>query len=334
MFTQARLKLTGWYLLIVMTISLAFSLVIYRSVTFELNRIRDAQRLRFERRLLLEPTSIPYFDEDILNETRGRVLTMLGIVNGSILILSAALGYYLAGVTLSPIQKMLEEQQQFISDASHELKTPLTAMRTNLEVGMRSPAVAHGEAQRILADNLGQVTRLQQLAEGLLEIAHSSHVQLQKTSVESLLTEAIRAVTPLATAKHVSIGRPGRRTELVMAEPAALGRALVAVLDNAIKYSPAGSRVQLMVQTGKRTLTIRVSDKGPGIANADLAHVTDRFYRSDKSRSTHGYGLGLPIAKQIMATHHGTLQLTSRLGRGTTVLLTLPYSGHIQQATG
>lgn len=334
MFTQARLRLTGWYLLIIMTISIAFSLVIYRSVTLELNRIRDTQRLRFERRLLLEPASVPYFDEDILSETRGRVLTVLGIVNGSILFLSAALGYYLAGVTLSPIQKMLEEQQQFISDASHELKTPLTAMRTNLEVGIRDPQLTQADARHILNDNLGQVTRLQQLAEGLLEMTRSSHSQPVSTPVEAIVAEAVATVLPLAQEKEVEIVGPGKHAEIIMADISALSRALVAILDNAIKYSPRRSQIRITVATAKRTLQIAVRDMGQGIAADELSRVTDRFYRSDKSRSTTGYGLGLSIAQQILASHHGTLRLTSKLGRGTTVTMTLPYSGHIQKVTG
>jgi signal transduction histidine kinase len=329
MFTQARLKLTGWYLLIIMTISVAFSLVIYRSVTLELNRIRDTQRLRFERRFILDPTLVPIFDEDILDETRGRVLTVLGMVNGSILFISAALGYYLAGITLSPIQKMLEDQQQFISDASHELKTPLTAMRTSLEVGIRDRAVAGTAAEPLLRDNLQQVTRLQHLAEGLLDMARSEHLALAPVSIATILEEARREIDPIATARHVKIVAPSSAL-MIRADAPSLTRALVAILDNGVKYSPRGATIHIGMQHDAHTLRLTVSDRGPGIPKVDLPHVTDRFYRGDKSRTTHGYGLGLPIAKQILLAHHGDLGVVSRVGKGTTVVLSLPYSGGLQ----
>jgi len=118
-FTSARFKLTAWYLLIITIISLFFSLIIYRMVGLEIERFAHRQRLRLDGPFIRQEFSLP--DIDLINETKYRFLITLAMVNGGILILSGSLAYYLAGKTLAPIQLMLDEQNRFISDSSHEL---------------------------------------------------------------------------------------------------------------------------------------------------------------------------------------------------------------------
>src|SRR3989344_604942 len=124
MFRSARLKLTGWYLLIIMLISMSFSIVIYRGLTTEVERLAQAQKFLFERRLrghfLIPVDPTPLVDTDLVNETKQRIRVLLFLINSSILFASGGLAYLLASRTLEPIQKMVEEQNRFISDASHE----------------------------------------------------------------------------------------------------------------------------------------------------------------------------------------------------------------------
>src|SRR3989338_803664 len=148
-FHYARLKLTAWYLLIIMALSTLFSLVIYNALTAEVDRFERAQRFFIERRLqegslpLPPPTDgrrlFPFnngepINPELLAETKQRILLTLILANAGILIVSGGLGYFLAGRTLRPIKDMMDEQNRFITDASHELKTPLTSLRTELEV--------------------------------------------------------------------------------------------------------------------------------------------------------------------------------------------------------
>jgi signal transduction histidine kinase len=140
MFHSARIKLTAWYFLIIMLISVSFSVGIYRVTTVELNRIERMQRLRVERedRLLMPSNEVtprpPILDPELIAETKNRFKIILFLINLGILAVSTGGGYFLAGRTLRPIKEMLDEQSRFITDASHELRTPLTSLKTEIEV--------------------------------------------------------------------------------------------------------------------------------------------------------------------------------------------------------
>ncbi|OGG09575.1 hypothetical protein A2154_01455 [Candidatus Gottesmanbacteria bacterium RBG_16_43_7] len=155
MFQKARIKLTTLYLTIIMSVSLMFSLAMYRVLSFEISRFERMQRLRLERQLeegeffLPSHPRGPFFpvpDPDLLAETRQRIILSLVTVNGIVLVLSGGLGYMLAGRTLRPIETMVDEQNRFITDASHELKTPLTSLRLSMEVFLRSKKQSLSEA--------------------------------------------------------------------------------------------------------------------------------------------------------------------------------------------
>lgn len=331
MFKLARIKLTLWYLLIIMTVSLAFSAIIYRASVFELRRFALAQQNRFEHRIT--PFTNVTIDDELILEAQGRMRYSLLLINLGILVASGGLGYYLSGKTLSPIQAMVEDQYRFISDASHELKTPITAIKTTLEVALRDPKLTSREAKEILQTNLEEANRLQRLAEGLLELTHQNVLPtLVPTRLDTILTEAIQLISPIAERKHVQITFKSNNV-VVRADSLSLRRAIVAILDNAVKYSPAKSKIEITTKVTARTVMLKISDKGDGIPTTDLPHVFDRFYRGDPARSSKGYGLGLPITKQIIENHRGTIVIESKAGKGTTVTIALPYSAPLQKST-
>ena len=148
MFKEARVKLTAWYLVIVMAISLGFSVAIYTGVNRELIRVYNMQWSRQQRMdtisifLVAQGLPIPPENQTSESETveqaRLRIIWALGFINLSILIISGAGGYLLAGRTLDPISKMVKEQKNFIGNASHELRTPLTSLKTEIDVGLRN----------------------------------------------------------------------------------------------------------------------------------------------------------------------------------------------------
>ncbi|MFH1244760.1 MAG: HAMP domain-containing sensor histidine kinase [bacterium] len=338
MFKEARLKLTGWYLLIIMAVSLAFSGFIYRAASMELNRFAEAQRMRFERRAfeLYNPRDFGVnpqiiVDSELLSEAKRRILVSLGVINLGILGIAGVLGYYLSGKTLSPIQEMVDEQYRFVSDASHELKTPITAIKTTLEVAIRDKQLTKEEASDTLVTSLEEVNRLQKLAEGLLELTHKKVVgEMEPQNVAETVQLAIKMIRPLVEKKNVVIKS---RLQKVVGniEPSSLVRAIVAILDNAVKYSRSRGKIVVSEKVEGKTIKITVTDHGAGIEGKDIPHVFDRFYRTDSARSESGYGLGLSIAKQIIEEHRGTISIRSKLSKGTSVTIALPYSAKLQE---
>lgn len=328
MFNQARLRLTVWYLGIVMVITLMFSLIIYRATTFELDRMAERQRNKWERQIT--PFFEPKIDEEILSEIRRRIVSNLGVINLIIWAITGGVGYYLAGKTLQPIAENMEAQAQFISDASHELKTPITAMRTAIEVNLREKDLANIDTRKLLSENLNEVIRLQRLAEGLLELSSKKKVVMDKIELSEIVEEAKQNVEPIAAAKDIKLAVEGKFEQRLMGSAEDLSRALIIILDNAIKYSHKKGVVRVEGKTKGKEIIIRVVDQGIGIANEDLPHVMERFYRAEKSRTTNGYGLGLAIARKIVEQHGGNIHITSKLGKGTAVAIALPYSAKIQ----
>lgn len=329
MFLKARIKLTAWYLVILMAVSLSFSMVIYKVSTFELNRFAQAQRQRFERRLMM----VDEFDIQLVNEARRRILLNLSIINLGIFAVSSILSYYLSGKTLKPIKQMMDDQYQFISDASHELKTPLTAIKTTLEVALRDKNLKIDEARKTIGSGLEEVNRLSKLAEGLLELSHKNVTQgIVPTNIADILSSVKKTLEPIAKNKGVEIVIIKSQKIVAEIDPSSMERAMIAIVDNAIKYSPAKSKIAISAKIAKRKILVKVADNGMGIEQAELTKIFDRFYRSDKSRHTSGYGLGLSIAKQIVEGNGGTIEIVSKIGKGTKVLIALPYSAKLQKA--
>lgn len=339
MFHNARLTLTLWYLLIIMLISAAFSVVIYRALTVELERFSQIQKFRIERRLqerqFIDPSSIlPILqDLELIEETKRRLAITLVFINGVILLLSGTFGYILAGRTLRPIQHMVDEQHRFISDASHELRTPLTSLKTSLEVYLRDKQLTLHDAKDVIRESIADVNYLQALTDNLLTISKydNKHIKLhvEKISFRPLVDQAIHLVEPLAKEKHISFTIEGADSKFI-ADRASILNVLTILLDNAIKYSSEAQTIKIVSKImKKKSFQFQVIDHGFGISEKDIPHVFDRFYQADQSRNTtsgKGYGLGLSIAKTIVDLHNGTIEISSTIQKGTTVTVSLPLS--------
>ncbi len=348
MFQTARIKLTAWYLLILMCVSISFSAVIYKVLTREVERFARAQRFRIEhppqngiipRMELFEnakPAMRVVLDPDLISETNKRILWSLITLNGIIIVLSGGLSYLLAGRTLDPIKRMVDEQNQFISDASHELRTPLTSLKSALEVNLRDKHLTLEQSKKIMAENILEVNNLQSLSDSLLQLAQfqTPHARQLFESVDmgKVIKDAIGKVQSLAHAKKITIHTKAVHTT-AWGNSYSLVDLIVIILDNAIKYSDTNSTISIETSVKDNYTIIRVTDRGCGIAVNDITHIFDRFYRADTARSnsgTNGYGLGLSIAKQIVNLHQGTIQATSVLKKGTTITITLPQK-HIHK---
>lgn len=343
MFQKARIKLTAWYLLIIMLISVSFSVVIFRVLTNELDRLERVERVRIERRqpelFVNPPAGMPpvLFDPDVVAETKNRLIFALLGINVLILGGSAAAGYFLAGRTLKPIADMMDEQNRFVTDASHELRTPLTSLKSEIEVNLRNKNLTFDDTKRLLLSNLEEVNNLQTLSDNLMKLTQFSTrggsafgrkdgLEVSKAQIATIIKEATRRVSIPAKKKQITITSTLPNFTLT-GNAMLLTELFIILLDNAIKYSTRRKNIRI---TGEKTdghIVIKVTDQGYGIHKEDIPHLFDRFWRADKSRTKSnapGYGLGLAIGKQIVDHHRGIINVESALGKGTTFIITLP----------
>ncbi len=354
MFQSARLKLTGWYLLIIMMISGVFSAVIYTGINQEYNHIEEILNIRLEReqqlglqsyfeiwrqermmRGLPTPISNATSDLQVIQGARTRLQFTLLVINLAILGIAGFLSYFLAGRTLRPIRDMLDEQTRFITDASHELRTPLSSLKTEIEVNLRDKNIAK-TTKDILNSNLEEVNKLQILSDNLIKLSQyqkiNNHSKFEKVSIKEIIELAQKQISVLAKNKNIQI-ISNIKDQRFQVDKNGLVEAIVIFLDNAIKYSPPNTVVKINSQKTDHQIKIDISDQGIGIEKADLPHLFDRFYRADKSRSKgdiSGFGLGLSIAKQIIDKHQGDIEVKSKAGEGTTFSITLPIKHSAQ----
>jgi len=350
MFHSARIRLTVWYLLILMIISGAFSLAIYRVLTIEIDRFSRIQRFHIEQRtdptddsssFIVIPQNRPptvIIDSALLAETKQRIIILLGVTDFSILILSGGLAYILAGRTLAPIQKMVIEQNRFISDASHELRTPLTSLKTAFEVYLRSQKPSPKESKSLIRESISEVDKLQSLSESLLALAQyqkpNDKTAFAPVFIDKIIDDAVRRIKPLADKNDITIKKTGN-PQKIKAEKYALTDLFVILLDNAVKYSPSKKTIEISWKKTDSYLDVSVKDEGIGIESKDIPHLFDRFYRADSAR-THiesgGYGLGLSIAQKIIDLHHGAIHVESNPKKGSIFTVHLPtHNSHLQK---
>lgn len=320
MFRSARLKLTAWYLLIIMLISISFSLAIYRVLVTEFARVERVQRIR--RHLVIDP--------EVLKESQERLRVTLILINLAILGAAGVSGYFLAGRTLRPIQDMVDEQSRFITDASHELRTPLTSLKSEIEVNLRAKDLSLPDAKKLLMSNLEEVNNLQYLSDNLIKLTQfqtsSDRGTFERISLVEIFHEAQKKIANIAKHKNINIKNNIKDFSLD-GDRQSLLELFVILLDNAIKYSPKGKSVTVTSKKTDHSVEIKFKDNGIGIDEKDIPHLFDRFYRTDKSRTkleVGGYGLGLSIAKQIIEKHKGSIKVESELGKGTTFIINLP----------
>jgi signal transduction histidine kinase len=231
---------------------------------------------------------------------------------------------------LARLEEAFTQSRRFAADAAHELRTPLAALRGSIEVALRGER-SPGEYRRVLASGLEEVERLIRLSEDLLLLSRSMAGPEPTRAVvdlEPLLLEVFDVGARLGHAAGVSVRIERAAPAPVRGEAVALRRALVNLVENAVKYTPRGGKVDLSLSAEAGTAVIEVSDTGIGLEPADAERIFDPFVRLDaaRSRDTGGAGLGLAIARSIAVAHRGTLAVESRPGAGSRFTLRLPLA--------
>jgi two-component system OmpR family sensor kinase len=221
--------------------------------------------------------------------------------------------------------------RRFTADASHELKTPLTVMRADVEHAM---AVPHASTEQLepLEEALREVRRMSDLVDSLLTLARADEGRFdlirEPVPLEPLVREVYETAVILGEDAGISVYLPVLEDVTVSGDPTRLRQLFLNLVTNAIKYTPRDGRVDLSLSKRLDAITFTVRDSGIGIAANDLPHIFDRFWRADRVRSRAsergGFGLGLAIAQYIAHAHGGSLTVSSRLGRGSVFTVTLP----------
>jgi signal transduction histidine kinase len=237
-------------------------------------------------------------------------------------------GWWLAGRALKPIQASMDAQRTFVADASHELRTPLSLIRANAEIMKRSPD--RPPDPEYVDDIIQETDRLSYLVGQMLTLARadSTGAKFERLPVDMsrLAEDMTRQMKLLAADKDIAMDAQTNGAATVSGDEQRLGELLLILLDNSIKYTERGGKVNVTVAHLNGHVRVAVADNGKGIPPESIPRVFDRFYRADKARSREmgGSGLGLAIAKWIADGHDGRLEIESAPGHGTTVTVELP----------
>ena len=228
------------------------------------------------------------------------------------------------------LEKLDMSRNQFVSNASHELKTPLSTMKILLETLLYQDAYDPQMQKEFLTDINKEIDRLNRIVSDLLTLVNIDsdgiHLNASELRLRDVVTEQVKRLSPLARERGIELSCLIRDPCETVGDSLKLQQVFYNVIDNAIKYTPRGGEVHVeLSRVGKRAV-VRVEDTGIGIPAEDLPHIFDRFYRVDKARSreTGGTGLGLSIVRQIVLLHNGDIRAESEENKGSTFIIELP----------
>ena len=219
------------------------------------------------------------------------------------------------------VESVLEQQRAFVADASHQLRNPLSALLLRIDLLALELPEGHAEIASVRSEG----KRLAQVLDDLLDLALAEHAaaNLQITDIGELAAERVASWRPVADDKGVRL--TGTCPPVTAwADPVALSSALDAVIDNALKFTPAGEDVEVTVSSNRETSTVVVADGGPGLTEEELARIGDRFWRSSRHQNVHGSGLGLSITRALLAAGGGSIEYAHNEPRGLKVSLHVP----------
>ena len=281
--------------------------------------------LRYLRRIGVVSVRIAFTDCTMEQATMRSLLLRSGLVALAALAVLAGLSYCLAGLVVGPVKRAWQEQKQFVSDASHELKTPLTVILSSSELAAEEQDVQRTKqyVEGIHAESL----RMKALVEDMLTLARTesgTRPETEAVDLSDTVLESVLAFEPVAFESGRELVYDIQPELTVMGSGVQLRRLTDILLDNAVKYAAEGTPIRLLLRQEGRCAALRVENRGETIPAEKLRHIFDRFYRADESRSGgEGFGLGLAIAQSIAQTHGGSIGCASEEGV-TRFIVTLP----------
>jgi two-component system sensor histidine kinase CiaH len=333
-YTKTRLRLTFLYFFTVSILVFLFSVIIITHQLQQFTRFRPFGPLppaEEENRGPMQ--SIPQERREeidaVLRDVRTKTIRDILLLDSCILIYSLLLSYYLSGKTLTPIVESLNQQKRFVADASHEFKTPLTAIRTEAEVLNRSKNATNQDYKDFVTSTIEEIDTLNKLTTDLLCIAQSDNKSLQlklkDIDLDIVIKHSIRKFIKTGENNHIQIlYQSPSKHNIIHSDERLLEQLLNIIIDNAIKYNKPQGKVEIKVLKERGKTSILIKDTGIGIPKEYVNKIFDRFFQVAKDRGTKGFGLGLSIAKQICDKIQATITVESTVGKGTKIILTFP----------
>lgn len=255
----------------------------------------------------------------------------LGLGGGIIIaiILSSVGGMFLTHQSMQPIEKSFQRLKQFTADASHELRSPLMAIKSNAAVALKYPEAMRPKDTEKFEAIVSAVSQMTCLTEDLLLLARSDRFtrhEWDKVDLASILANLVQLYQPQALNQKIDLKTQITKDLYLLGDASQLRRVFSNLIDNALHYTLCGGTVEVKTSLMRTQLIVEVRDTGIGIAPEDIERVFDRFWRADKSRSywNNGSGLGLAISKAIVQNHGGSITVTSELGVGSSFQVWLP----------
>ena len=294
-------------------------------------------RLRAERFTLASGApmvAVAVADQVELEDRYAALIAAFGAAALVAVVLVALGGSFLVQQSLKPIERSIAYMRRFMADAAHEMRTPLTVIRSRAEVALQQPRSA-GEFAEAMQGVAAETRRLGRIVDDLLTLARADAgerpLERQRVFLDDVVSDAAGAARALAQARGVEVSIDEFEEAPVDGDTALLHQLAMLLLDNAVKFTPAGGHVSIRVGSADGRARLVVQDSGPGIPADQLPHIFERFYRGDPARSRGpeaGAGLGLAIARWIVEMHHADIQVTSGAETGTrmTVVFAPPDS--------
>ncbi|MFL5679872.1 MAG: sensor histidine kinase [Chloroflexota bacterium] len=313
MFRRARLRLTAVYIVMLALVLVLFSAVFYAALVVVLQPAFDiAPELSNT-----EAARLAY------DATIERIAIGLALANGVAICVIGVLAWILSARTLEPIREAHQRQQRFVADASHEIRNPLTAIKSSAEAGLRGDSTPD-ELRASLESVVAAADRLVALTNDLLSLARPDASVARPPDVCDLSVTAAEALEAYLPGDTAGIEFAFAADLPVAANPGEVGRIVRNLVENAFRHGGRGVRVSVATLALDRDAILEVTDDGPGISEADTERIFAPFHRLRAAHGTEGTGLGLAIAADLAARNGGRVTVRSAVGRGSTFRVSFP----------
>ncbi len=253
-----------------------------------------------------------------------------------ILILAAIFGWLITRLALTPTRNALSSQKQFVGNIAHELRTPLSIIKTNTEVSLMNDRL-DADMRETLVSNVEELDRISDIINNLLSmnmLLRPEKIRFENVDLGQVVDRVKSALADLAEHKRIAFEAALPAQRAVWGNPSGVEQMLMNIAKNALNYTAPGGHVRIVVEPPRdRRVTIMVEDDGAGISEAELEKIFEPFYRGDSSRNRRsggGSGLGLAIVSELVKLHKGSIAIRSAVGKGTVVSLHLP-EGHVSE---